>query len=950
MDYKKTLNLPEMNLSVKVDPTEIEPRILGFWEDLEVYRNRQQLNGKTPRFIVHNPPSSACGHVCIDDALNMILQDMIVKYRLMRGFNVPHFPIWNCYTLDSELEALRSLKSKKDTVEQSQVQRQCQSLCMEYINLQKEQFQRMGIFAYWDKAILTSDPKYKARIIETFGELYEADYLHKDAKPTLWCTKCQTDLADTETEYRDYKLLSLYVKFPVIQGLEELGESVYMVVWTNTPWTLAANTAVIVNPDYDYVAVEADNRREEGQEEGGRRRLGEKEQGREILIMADNAVKAVMGKRAGKEYRVIRKMKGSELNKIVYAHPFLDRDSGVVLDKRVSITRGTGCLHATPRCNRESYASRQRQALDVISAVDRNGQLTEEAGQFYGLNVFDSSSSISMELDKRGCLLASKPVRQPYPHCLYCENPVIIRIADKWVFDLNSNNLRQHVLKAIETVRWLPSWGKRRASDNITNRYNWDVSRRRIWGIPAPVFYCEKCDLQVEILEGINASRNMIERKGIDHWLRAKPGDILSDDVSCSRCGGRDFRWETDVLGGQFVSALSYMAISPTKKVPERLVDVFLGGGAQNGDWFQLPLLLSNATGSGSPFRAVLIHGPVVNEDENEGSEADGPSVQEILDEFGVDVLRLWAISMDCAKRLKISHSRLELVSKVCRRVRNMLRFLLGNLHGYDPANDRVDYVHLQGIDRWALHRLSSLIVEATESLEEYQFHRLYRLLYDFSRDISSLYLNIARRRLYVSPPWSSSRRAIQTVIYEILTTFTRLIAPILPFTAEEIWGCIPGVKEEHPSVYLSDWPGVNDSYVDDDLDSRWRCLFRIRSEIYKALEKVRQEKGIDSFSQASIVLYAPSRDIYEVLDAHIDDLESVFMVSKVRLMPPDSPAPQGIWKSNTVEGLAIEVRCATGEKCERCWVYSDTVGTNEQYPTLCYQCIAMLEGGTYYI
>ncbi len=950
MDYKKTLNLPEMNLPVKVDPAEIEPRILGFWEDLKVYRKRQQLNGKTPRFIVHNPPSSAYGHVCIDDALNMILKDMIVKYKLMRGFNVPHFPIWNCYTPDSELEALRSLRSKKGSIEQSQVQDQCQRLCMEYMNLQKEQFQRMGIFAHWDKAILTSDPEYKARIIETFGELYEADYLRKDAKPTLWCTKCQTDLADTEIEYRNYKLLSLHVKFPVIQGLEELGESVYMVVWTNTPWTLAANTAVVVHPDYDYVAVEADSRREEGQGKGGTRRRREKEQGREILIMADNAVKDVMGKRARKEYRVIRKMKGSELDKIVYAHPFLDRDSDVILDKRVSLTRGTGCLHATPGCNQESYASRQRHALDVISAVDRNGQLTEEAGQFCGLNVFDSSKSISMELEKRGCLLASKPVKQPYPHCLYCEKPVIIRIADKWVFDLNPNNLRQHILKTIETVKWLPGWGRSRISDIVTNRYNWCVSKRRIWGIPVPVFYCEKCDLQVETLEGINASRNMIRRKGIDRWLRAKPGDILSDDVSCSRCGGRDFRWETDVLGGQFVSALSYMAISPTKKVPEWLVDVYLGGGAQNGDWFQLPLLLSKATGSGSPFRSVLIHGSVVDEDKNERSEASSLSVQDILDEFGVDVLRLWATSMDCAKHLKISHSRLKLVSKVYRRVRNMLRFLLGNLYGYDPANDRVDYVYLQGIDRWALHRLSRLIVEATEALEEYQFHRLYRLVYDFSRDISSLYLNIARRRLYVSPPWSSSRRAIQTVVYEILNTFTRLIAPILPFAAEEIWGRIPGVKEEHPSIYLSDWPGVNDSYLDDDLDARWRCLFRIRSEVYKALEKVRQEEDIGGSSQASIVLYASSPDIYQVLDAHIDDLESVFMVSKVRLMPPDSPVPQGIWKSDTVKGLAMEVRRATGGKCERCWIYSDTVGTNEQYPTLCYQCIAMLEGGTYYI
>jgi isoleucyl-tRNA synthetase len=595
----------------------------------------------------------------------------------------------------------------------------------------------------------------------------------------------------------------------------------------------------------------------------------------------------------------------------------------------------------------------QQSNSEIISTVDENGQLTEEAGQFCGLNVFGSSELISLELEKRGCLLASELVEQPYPHCSYCEEPIIVRFADKWIFRLDTGNLRQRIPKMLKEVNWLPGSSKDRLSYAIANRLHWDVSRRRIWGIPTPVFYCSKCGFQVEILKSISASRNMISKKGINLWLTAKPSDILLDDVVCSRCGGKDFRWETEILDAEFISAMSYGAIPSNDDDPSQAADICLGANGQNEKNLQFSLLPAMAIEGALPFRSVLIHGAVVDENGKKLSKSgDGvPTIQELLDKFGADILRLWAISMDCKKNLKMSHSRLESVAKVYQRVRNTCRFLLGNLSGYDPENDRVDYAYLQEVDRWVLHRLAKFIHRATKALEDRQFHVFYRLLYDFcSVDMSSRYLSIVKHRLYVFPQWSSSRRAVQTAIYEVLNSLTRLIAPVLSFTAEEIWRQIPSVREDCPSVYLSHWPDVNEDFLDDGLESSWHSLLKIRSEIYRSLEKVCREEGINSFSQASVVLYASSPDTYDLLDKYIDDLEDIFMVSKVRLMPPDVPVPDEIQESDIIAGLAIEARRATGKKCERCWTYSDTVETNDQYPNLCHQCISILDGGTYYI
>ncbi len=932
MDYRKTLNLPETSFPMKADPARTDLEVLNLWRDLDVYKKRQQLNEGNPGFFLYNLPKPAYGHVCIDDALNMILKDVVVKYKSMREFNVPYFPGWNSYTPAIESEVLRLLQDETDEISKSEVRERCQSLYSEYIALQKDEFQRLGIFAHWDEQVLTSDSGYKSRAIEAFGNLYKAGFLRKGAKPTLWCINCQTDLNQTEVEYKPYGLLSLCVKFPVIHGLEELGEDAYIVAWIDKPWTLPANTAIAVHPDHDYVAVETEDR--------------------EVLVMAASAVEDIAGRQTEGKYTIVRQMKGLELDKIVYAHPFLDRDSDVILDRHVSLDCGTGCVSIAPGYNRERYAVRRQRHPNAIVVVDQDGRLTEEAGQFCGLNAFESSELIALELDKRGCLLVSEQVERMYPYCPYCKKPIILRAAHKWTLNPTADKLRQHILTVVKEVNWLPDQSMDRLSDTIVNRSDWKISQQRIWGLPAPAFYCNECNLPFDAIQSINASRNMINKRGVEQWLAAKPDDILSDDAVCSRCGRRNFRWEMDILDSQFISAMGYSANSNESKNMPEPADVCVSSDGQNAKWFQLSLLLPRAIEELPPFKAALVHGYVVDEDGRRvsGSENETPSIPDLLDEFGTDVFRLWAASADCRKNLKISHSRLEAVSKVYRRVRNTCRFLLSNLSGYDPKTDRLVYANLDEIDHWALHRLSKLIGGATEALEAYRFDVFYSLLHNFcSVDMGSRYLNIVRRRLYTYPRWSSSRRAIQTVIYEVLTSLTRLIAPILSFTAEDIWRYIPGVNEDYPSVHLSHWPHVNEDFLNDELGARWDNLLKIRSEIRRITEEVRQEEEISSLSQASVVIYASSQDVYSLLDRYIDDLETIFMVSRVRLNAPEVPVPDGIRESKSVKGLAIEVRRTTGEKCERCWIYSDTVGTNEQFPTLCYRCIDILEGGTYY-
>lgn len=925
MEYSKTLNLPKTDFPIRFDPAKIEPEILNTWADLKPYETRQQSNKENTGFFIYNSPHPISNHTYLSDILGIVLKDIVVKYKLMRGFSVPNYPGWDCHSPAIEREVLEFLRDKAE-VPRSKIQKFSRNLCSEYIDHLKEQQQQLGIFAYWEKPVLTSDSDYRHKAVKAFADLYEAGYLYKGVKPARWCVNCQTDLTESETEYKAYRLLSLYVKFPVIYGLEELGEDVYMLVQTNTPWTLSANTAIAVHPERTYVAIEIESK--------------------EVFIVAAGAIENVTSKIHGK-YRVVKEMKGLELNKIVYAHPFLDRNSNVFLDRKVPLARGTGCIHTVPESGSGTYA---HQGAESISTVDQNGLLTEEAGQFCSLDVFESVDLISLELEKRGCLLTSEAIEQSYPHCSYCGKPTIVRLTNKWIFNMNTNELRKRILDGMDGISYLPDWSKTRTTNILSRRPDWSISRQRIWGIPVPIFYCSKCGSQVDALESLNSSKDTIRRRGASRWFSAKPVDILPEGALCSRCGSREFRWETEMLDTGFVSAMNCkMPASGNKSAPQP-VDVCLGGNGHDENWVHLSLLPSMAIDDGMPFKSILFYHKHVDGKASELVNTGLP-VGELLNKFGADILRFWIASRNFKKQLRLSQVHFDEISAKYQRIRNTCRFLLSNLSGYEPENDKVDYEYLQEIDRWALHKLTKFVKSATEAYESYQFHLLHRLIYDFcSSDLSSLYLCMIRRRLYIFPRWSGSRRAAQTVIYEILTDLIKIMAPILPFTAEEIWRKLPKKEAESPSVFMLDWPDSSDNFLQAEQADRWEQLLKIRSETHKLLANIRQEQEINTLFQASVILYASSPKIYDLLDMYIDDLEEIFMAARVRLMPPDSPIPEGTHKVEGIDDLVIDIRHIAGEKCERCWTYSDTVRTNEQHPGLCNGCIAILEGGAVYI
>jgi len=930
MDYKKTLNLPHISFPMKADPKKTESEILSLWQSLNIYEKRQKANKGKPKYSIHTHPQQANNDISVDAVFNMILNDIMIKYKLMNGFDVSHVPIWNCYVPDVEREVLQSLIDemnwnlntlKSDKTQQDQFHERCRELYLNYIGIHKELLQNLGIFAHWNKIILTSDTNYESEVIETFGKLYESGYLRKGTKPSFWCFKCESDIDDSEIEYRGQDLLSLHVKFPVMHGLEELGENLFILVWTNTPWTLSTLKSIVIHPDYEYAAVE----------------IGKGM----ILIMADNLVHDVMKKYGQEEYRVIKQMKGSELTNVVCSHPLMDKSLKVLQDKHVSIEKGTGCVYNVFGHTIQDDGDKN------FSGTGFDEMHVSESDELYSGKVFEPNNPISIELERRGYLLSSDLMEQMYPHCIYCKQPLLVRSNEYWFFDFNANHLKQHTIKALNNIKWLSDKTRQRISEDIANREDLSISRKRIWGVPIPVFYCKECNLQLDMNESIKLYKSLTEREGFADLITTELNDIQPLDTICNNCGTRNFHWAMDILTADFMPILSYKTLLWNQKDQSQNMDICISSYNQDGKWIPLSLLFSMAIDGGLPFKSVVIHGSV--------NETTMISVKEFLDRFGAEIFRLCSVTTDSNKHLKLTDYDAQLALKSYNRIRNILRFLIGNLSDYDPIEDLVNYEYMKtqqvhNIDCWILHRLTKLIAEVAYAFESFQFHKVYRLIYDFcSLDISKIYINIARRRLYAFPKWSTGRRAIQTVIYEVVTTIIRLMSPILSFTADDIWSYIPGVKSGSPSVYLSKWPEAKEKYLDDELDSLWKFLLRVRSAIYRAFEKSHQKGIISNISQASITLYTSSDEVFNLLDKNIDTLAEIFMVSKIRLMPTNSPVPDGIYTLDGIDELSMEIRHTTGNKCERCLIYSDAVGTSEQYPTLCDRCISVLEGETYY-
>lgn len=930
MDYNKTLNLPRTDFPMKANLPTREPEILKRWEEMDIYHKTLEKNKGKEKYILHDGPPYANGDIHIGTAMNKVLKDIIVKYKTMRGYDAPYVPGWDTHGLPIEQQAIKTLGIKRHEVSPTEFRKVCRDFAFSQIEKQKAQFKRLGVRGDWDNPYLTLNPEYEAKQIELFGEMAKKGYIYKGLKPVYWCPSCETALAEAEIEYFDETSDSIYVKFRVkddlgkFKGIVENLNNVYFVIWTTTTWTIPANLAIALNPEFDYALAKF---------------------GDEVYIMAKDMLDTVKKEANLSDYEIIAVFKGKDLEGMKATHPLYDRDSLIILDEHVTLEAGTGCVHTAPGHGEEDFLVGQEYGLDALNPIDDKGYFTDKAPGYAGLYYEEANKVIKEDLKKANALVAETRITHSYPHCWRCKSPIIFRATEQWFASVEG--FREEALKAIKEVSWYPSWGEERITNMVRDRRDWCISRQRVWGVPIPIFYCEKCGKPLINDDTINAVKEVFRQKGSDAWFEMSAEEILPKGITCE-CGSTKFRKETDIMDVWFDSGSSHAAVLQTHPDLKWPAELYLEGSDQHRGWFQSSLLTSVATRGKAPYRNVLTHGFVVDGEGRKMSKSLGNGIDpaDVIKEYGADILRLWAVSADFTSDMRISQEILKQMTEAYRKIRNTSKFLLSNLYDFDPDKDMLPYEELLEIDKWALFRLNRVVEELTEAFDKYEYYDFLHLVHTFCVvDMSSLYLDILKDRLYTYPATSKERRAAQTTLYIILDTLVRLIAPVLTFTSEEIWSYMKHDSQNNfESVQLADWPKVQEKYNNPYIIEKWEKLFDIRKDISKALEIARTDKKIGHSLEAQVDIY-PSQELYDFFKG-FNDLEYVFIVSKVVLHQPEEHVPQNAYESEDYN-LKIVVTHAPGEKCERCWMYSETVGTIKEHPTICARCASHIEQQT---
>ncbi|MDI6716878.1 MAG: isoleucine--tRNA ligase [Actinomycetota bacterium] len=927
-DYKVTLNLPKTDFPMKANLPQREPETLKRWQDMNIYDQiRKKTSGK-PKFILHDGPPYANGNIHVGTAMNKILKDIIVRYKTMSGFDSPFVPGWDCHGQPIEHNVEKQLGERAKTISQVEFRKLCRDYALDFVNKQREQFMRLGVVGDWFNPYLTLEHEYEATNVKVFGELYKRGLVYKRRKPIHWCIEDQTALAEAEIEYREETSPSIYVKFPLkseFEPIKDFNEPKFVVIWTTTPWTLPANVAIAVHPDAWYVAVRAAG---------------------QILILAEARLEEVAKEIGISEYEIVARFKGSNMEFLICEHPlFAEKESIVVLADYVGLDTGTGAVHTAPGHGQEDYMTGLKYDLPAPMPVDATGRFTKEAGQFAGMYIIDANKAIIDYLKGKDLLPFSTEITHAYPCCWRCKNPVIFRATEQWFISMDINNLRGAALDSIGKVNWIPDWSVRRIVGMVEARPDWCISRQRSWGVPIPVFYCADCQDEVVTDETIGAVIELFKEKGADAWFAMSAEEILPNGFTCPKCGGKTFEKETDILDVWFESGVSNEAVLKTRPELSWPADLYTEGSDQHRGWFQSSLMTSVGVHDMAPYKSVLTHGFVVDGEGRKMSKSLGNVVDplDVISKSGADILRLWVASSDYTVDVAISPDILKHVGEAYRRIRNTFRFILGNLYDFRPGVDSVDYDQLQELDKWALHEATGLLKNITEAYNDYRFHAVYHSVYSFfTNELSSLYLDILKDRLYASAADSVDRRAAQTVLFEILVTFVKALAPILAFTCEEVWSNLPEEVRDVESVHLSDWPVANEKYLNPKLDADWNKILKVRAEVAKALEIARNEKKIGNSLEAQVELYV-SEQLQEFLGKYGDMLAQVMIVSSVKIYPYFE-APESAYKSELLQNLAIKVSPAPGAKCERCWRFEETVGGVPEHPGLCARCAAVLE------
>ncbi|MBP8645133.1 MAG: isoleucine--tRNA ligase [Syntrophobacteraceae bacterium] len=926
MDYKNTLNLPRTAFPMKANLPGLEPEILGKWEQMRLYEKLREQGRERPLYILHDGPPYANGHIHLGTALNKILKDMIVKSRQMSGFNAVYVPGWDCHGLPIEHQVDKELGPRKKAMSQIEIRRECRRYAEKFIHIQREEFKRLGVLGEWDHPYLTMSFDYEAVIARELGRFFTKGSVVRSRKPIYWCPTDRTALAEAEVEYHDHVSPSIYVKFPL--GIDSrnrfpelAGKAASVLIWTTTPWTLPANLAVALHPDFEYVAVEV---------------------GDEAWILAEGLLESCMETFGVRDYRVLRKFRASELEGLKCRHPFLDRDSVLILGTHVTLEAGTGCVHTAPGHGREDYDMALEYGLDVYSPVDDGGAFTSEVPFFAGQFVFDANPAVVAKLKETGNLLLETRITHSYPCCWRCKEPVIFRATEQWFISMERNDLRKKALAWIDRVRWVPSWGRERIHNMIANRPDWCISRQRSWGVPITVFTCRECGELLATREVFDHVSALFEKEGADCWFERSSEELLPGNARCPSCGSKQMTKEMDILDVWFDSGVSYAAVLEARPYLRSPADLYLEGSDQHRGWFHSSLLAAVGTRDQAPYKTVLTHGFVVDGQGYKMSKSLGNVIApgEIIRQYGAEILRLWVSAEDYRDDIRISPDILKRLSEAYRRIRNTCRFILGNLYDFDRATNAVPPGELEELDRFALHQLQDLVRRVRNAYDRFEFHRVYHSIHNYCVvDLSAFYLDILKDRLYTSAADGRARRSAQTVLHEILSVLLRLMAPILSFTSEEAWEHLPGHTGE--SVHMESLPEERAEYRDESLDERWQRILALRADVSRVLEAARQSKKIGHPLDARVVLKLPSPWM-EMLRGQEDLLRSVLIVSRVEFSGEDL---DGAMEGREVEGVKIFVGPAPGEKCERCWVRSEKVGKFSDHPTLCERCHGVLVG-----
>jgi isoleucyl-tRNA synthetase len=928
MNYKDTLNLPQTDFPMKANLTRREPEILREWEEKDIYEKIKAATRNRKKFILHDGPPYANGHIHLGTALNKILKDIIIKSKTMAGYRSDYVPGWDCHGLPIEHQVDKELgAAKKQSVSISDKRKLCRQYAQNFIDIQRKEFKRLGVFGEWEHPYLTMDKSYVATIVREFGKFAATNSIYKRKKPIQWCASCRTALAEAEVEYKDASSPSIYVKFPLLSAVGEKlpalkGKTVCVVIWTTTPWTLPANLAISFHPDFTYAAVELQD---------------------EVYIIAEGLLLKTLAALDIDQYRVLDTFPGATLEGLTCRHPFIDRDSLLIVGSHVTLEAGTGCVHTAPGHGQEDYEAGLKYNLDIYTPVDDDGKFTADVDFFAGMFVFKANTAVNQKLKEVNALLQEETVTHSYPHCWRCKNPIVFRATEQWFISMDSNNLRDKTLKEIMQVTWIPPWGKERIYNMVENRPDWCISRQRTWGVPIPVFYCKQCNHTVVSQEIIEHVADCFEQQGADLWFSEDAESLLPPNTSCPQCGGKQFDKEKDILDVWFDSGVSYAAVLEKTESLSYPADLYLEGNDQHRGWFHSSLLTSVETRNQAPYKSVLTHGFFVDGKGEKMSKSKGNVIapEKVINAYGVEVLRLWVASEDYREDIRISDEILKRLTESYRKIRNTCRFLLGNLHDFDP-NHKEAYHNLAEIDCWALHKLYHLTAKVLKAYASFEFHTIYHLLHNFCvTDMSAIYLDILKDKLYCSSADSTSRKASQTTFYSILTTLVKLMAPILPFTAEELWRYLPPEREREESVHLASFPELDPAYANPQLHEKWQRLFQVRTMGLKVLEEKRAEKVIGNSLEAEVTLEDPDSSFRFLKDCQ-ELLEDLFIVSKVTLVKQSQDTDRNL--DAALERLHIAVSRTAADKCERCWKYNESVGHDQGRPTLCHRCAQVIK------